>query len=234
MVVLDLKACRENIRRITVDNFDCRGRSINEKMLVGNKKLYGSETMLRKKPHKDILLKKRYQRDEENRIIVNMTVNDDSNFLSVFSRSDTPVISTEVAEFIENSTNSILPKEQLTLRIHSNCIDDFEKQLYKDGIREYYNEKCIANGRELKRNNIVASLLMLGGILVLAFHLFFEHITSNMIWPEVIYIAAWVFLSEAVDISVFRNRSLRIKKKRYRTYLSMKIEYIGKAENNKK
>lgn len=39
MVVLDLKACRENIRRITVDNFDCRGRSINEKMLVGNKKI---------------------------------------------------------------------------------------------------------------------------------------------------------------------------------------------------
>lgn len=184
--------------------------------------------MLRTKPNKDILLKKRYERDEENRIIVNMTVNDDSNFLSVFSRSDTPVISTEVAEFIETATNSILPKEKLTLRIHSNCINDCEKELYKDGIREYYNEKCIANERELKRNNIVSVFLMLAGVLVLAFRLFFENVTNNSIWTEVIYIAAWVFLSEAVDIGVFKNRSLRIKKKRYCAYLSMKVEYIGK------
>ena len=93
--------------------------------------------MFQNKANKDVLLKQQYKRDNENRIVIDMTVKDDSDFLSVFSQSDTPVISSEVAEFIENSTDSILPKEQLTLRIHSDCIDDNEKVLYRESIKEY-------------------------------------------------------------------------------------------------
>ncbi len=47
------------------------------------------------------------QRDEQGRIIINMTVKDDSEFLSRFSERSTPVISSEVAEFLENSTQGI-------------------------------------------------------------------------------------------------------------------------------
>ena len=187
--------------------------------------------MFRKKAKNEIGLRRRYQRDAENRIIVNMTVNDDSNFLSVFSQSETPVISTEVADFIENSTDSVLPKEQLTLRIHIDCIDDREKELYKKGIKEYYNEKSIANARELKRNNIIAALLTILGIFVLVLQLFFEYKLSNLIWSEFIDIVAWVLLWEAVDISAFENRSLRLKKQRYLSCISMKIEYVGMTKD---
>lgn len=182
--------------------------------------------MFPKNSNKGIHLKQQHQRDDENRIIINMTVKDDSDFLSVFSQSDTPVISTEVAEFIENSTDSILPKEQLTLRIHSSCIDDKEKELYQKGIKQYYSEKRIANARELKRNNIIVLLLTVAGILVLAFAFLFEDKTGSLVWSEVIDIVAWVFLWEAVDISAFGNRGLRLKNARYLSYLSMKIEYI--------
>ena len=48
---------------------------------------------------------KQYRRDGEGRIIVDMNVKDDTDFLSVFSANDTPVISSEVAEFLENSTH---------------------------------------------------------------------------------------------------------------------------------
>ena len=181
--------------------------------------------MSRKNASKDFNDSRRFQRDDENRVIINMTVKDDSNFLSVFSQSDTPVINTEVAEFIENSTNSVLPKEQLTLRIHSDCIDDTEKAIYRDAIKEYYREKRIADSRELNRNNIIALLLTVAGVAVLAFQLFFEYITRNLIWAEVIDIVAWVLLWEAVDIIAFGNRSLRVKCKRYLSYMSMKIEY---------
>ena len=61
--------------------------------------------------------------------VVNMIVKDDTDFLSVFSESETPVISGEVAEFIENRTMTMPPKEQLTLKIHSDCIDENEKKL---------------------------------------------------------------------------------------------------------
>lgn len=181
--------------------------------------------MFNKKINKNIRHNQRYLRDSDNRIIININVKDDADFLSVFSQNEIPVISSEVAEFIENSTDSILPKEQLTLRIHSDCIDETEKELYKEGIREYYIEKSIANSRELKRNNIITVLLTIAGILALALQLFLEYKTDNMLWTEVIDIVAWVFLWEAVDISAFGNRSLRIKNKRYQSYLTMKIEY---------
>jgi len=64
------------------------------------------------------------ERDENGRIIVNMNVGDDSTFLSMFSVTAEPVISSEVAEFVEFSTRLLPPDADITLRIHSNCIDD--------------------------------------------------------------------------------------------------------------
>ena len=171
--------------------------------------------------------KRHYERDAENRVVINMTVKDDSNFLSVFSEGETPVISTEVAEFIEHSTHAVPPTELFTLRIRSSCIDDQEKSLYQKAIKEFYTQKYIANERELKRNLVIISLLSLMGILVLAFELFFEYKIGDAIWTEVIDIVAWVLLWESVDIGIFGNRSLKLKKKYYLSYLSMKVEFIG-------
>lgn len=167
------------------------------------------------------LSKNRVEYDTDGRIIIDMTVKDDSNFLSAFSASDTPMISSEVAEFIENSTHSLPPRQQLTLRIHSDCIDDNEKKDYQAGIKKYFAEKYIASKKESRFNFIAITLLAIAGIitLVLAFRI------DNHIWSEVIDIAAWVFLWEAVDIGAFKNREISLKRKRYLTYMTMKVEY---------
>lgn len=171
--------------------------------------------------------KRKYERDADGRVIIRMTVKDDTDFLSVFSAGDAPVISSEVAEFLEACTHSVLPKEPLTLKIHSDCIDDNEKEEYRQAIREHYTERYIANNRELKRNALIALLLALTGILILASAFLIEYRTGSAFWTEVVDIAAWVFLWEAVDISVFRSRELRIKRSRYLSFLSMNIEYYS-------
>ena len=167
-----------------------------------------------------------YKRDDENRVIINMTVKDDSDFLSPFSHSDIPVISFDVAEFIENSSELISSKEQLSLHIYSNCIDDDEKKQYVKAIREYYSEKSVVNAKELKRNNIVVFLLTIAGILVLSLAIALQYLTDYQVWSEVIDIVAWVFLWEAVDISAFENRSLRNKYRKYQAFLNMMIIFI--------
>ena len=73
----------------------------------------------------------KFERDKEKRIVINMNVRDDSEFVSVFSGKSTSVISTEVAEFIENSTRNIPLRNQLTLRIHSDCITKEEEGIYR-------------------------------------------------------------------------------------------------------
>ena len=62
---------------------------------------------------------------------------------------------------------------------------------------------------------------MIAGVITLALAF---RINSN-IWSEVVDIAAWVFLWEAVDIGTFKNRELRLKRKRYLAYMSMKVEF---------
>lgn len=165
---------------------------------------------------------RRCERDGEGRAIINMTVKDDSDFLSVYSQREAPFISSDVAEFIESSSHSLRPGQPLALHVHSDCIDDNEKEDYRIGIREYYSEKYIAGKREFRFNVIAVILLALAGIgtLLLAFSI------DNGIWSEVIDIAAWVFLWEAVDIGVFKLREINLNRKRYLSYISMKVEYL--------
>lgn len=168
-------------------------------------------------------------RDEDGRVVVDMRVADDTDFLSVFSKSDTPMISPDVAEFLESSTEAVTPGEDLTLRVRSDCIDDREKEVYQRAVKEYYEDKYFANKNELRRNRVLTFLFGVFGVLILAFSLFIDH-RGNAIWSEVVDIVAWVLLWEAVDISVFENRSLRIKEKRYLSFIDMKIEYYPDKE----
>ena len=169
---------------------------------------------------------RKYKRDDGGRVIIQMNVKDDANFLSEFSESATPVISTEVAEFIENETNAVPPNEDFTLQVYNDCIDDREEKIYSAAIKEYYMQKYIANEREIKRNRFAVLLLGIAGILVLAVELIFDYRVGNALWSSVIDIVAWVLLWEAVDIGVLEARVTAIKRKRFLAYLSMKTEYI--------
>lgn len=172
------------------------------------------------------ITEKQYPHDSEGRIIVNMNVKDDTDFLSVFSTSETPVISSDVAEFLEKSTLTIRPNEQLALHVKSDCIDEKEQILYKNAIKEYYKEEYQANQKELSVCNKIAFFLALFGVLVLAFAVFLDYKIGSVIWSEVIDIMAWVFLWEAVDIKFFKTRGLKLRQKRYSAFIDMKIEYV--------
>lgn len=169
---------------------------------------------------------RKVQRDGEGNVIINMTVKNDDGFLSPFSENNSYVISDEVADFIENSTKEALPKDQYTLYIRSNCIDDEEKKIYKEAIKEYYTKQYIALKREINRNR--RSVVVMGaiGIIFLALALILE-LKSYAIWTEVVDIAAWVFLWEAVYLEFFETKKSKTKLKYSLSYLSMKIVYLS-------
>jgi hypothetical protein len=167
------------------------------------------------------LTPKAHKRDADGRVIINMTVKDDSNFLSVFSAHETPVISQDVADFLETAARSVRPNESLALYVKSDCIDDTEKQVYAQAIRQYYAEKYVSNKRELKKNNLFALILGIFGVLVLTVALLLD----APVWAEVIDIAAWVFLWEAVDIVFFGMRRIKWDNQRYLSFVSMPIHY---------
>ena len=60
-------------------------------------------SLWKKKKAKACIQARLRKRDSDGNIIIDMTVSNDDDFLSVYSTSHTPVISTDVAAFIENS-----------------------------------------------------------------------------------------------------------------------------------
>ena len=166
--------------------------------------------------------------DADGRLIINMNVKDDTNFLSVYSMTDSPVISSDVAAFIEGATEASDPNEKITLKIHSKEIDDEEKKIYDKAIRTYYKERAVAVSNELHRNNVISILLLFLGALVLTGAIILDYTVSSAIWSEIIDIIAWVLIWESADISLFNNSGLRIKKKRFSAFVDMKIEYFDK------
>lgn len=166
------------------------------------------------------------KRDCDGRAIVDMEVKDDTEFLSVYCKSDMPTINSSVADFLENATRSRPCDEQFTLRIHSNCIDDREKKVYKQAIKNYYTEEFLAQERERKRNNIISLWLCLVGLLFLVIAIYVDFMPAKLVWAEFIDIVAWVFLWESVDIFFLKNREMRLKRKKYLSFISMKVEYV--------
>ena len=161
--------------------------------------------------------------DANGRAVINMTVKDYSDFLSPYSERATAVISSDVAEFIENSTYATPPSEPLTLRIYSDEISDDKKEEYTSAIREYYAQKYTVTKKTYRFNVIALISLAVAGILalLLAFRV------ESHIWSEVIDIVAWVLIWEAVDIGVFKNRESNIQRKRYLSYMTMNIEFLA-------
>ena len=77
---------------------------------------------LTKKKIDTLLKNKEYIRDEQNRIVVEMTVQNDKNFLSEFSQTKTPVINTKVAEFMKLSMSKCKQIIEEVKKVLSNVI----------------------------------------------------------------------------------------------------------------
>ena len=139
---------------------------------------------------------------------INMTINNDDDFLSHFCEPGKPLISTELADFIENSANDFHPNEKLSLNIYSNCITDDEKVI-----------------RSLKQKRIIAISFSIVGIIALAFMFICSNMGIKQIWIECINIFAWVFIWEAVDLLFIEQKSLLIRRKRLINFIEMSINY---------
>ncbi len=162
---------------------------------------------------------------EQEKLSVDMTVRDDSNFLSVFSQNENPTISSEVADFLENTIQNVYTDREIELTIHSDCIDEEEQKVYNKGIAQHYKNKVDSVEKELHHNSVVAMILAVVGVFILGVAVFMESYFNRPIWTEVVDIAAWVFLWEAFDIWAFRNKQLKVQKKRYSSLATMNVIY---------
>ncbi len=154
---------------------------------------------------------------------IDMSINDDSSFLSPYAETGKPIISSEVAGFLENAANAFHPKEKIVLTIHSTCIDENEKTVYDNAIRNYFKLRQKDVNRDMKRKTVIATWFSIVGIVALAFMFLIGRLGVNDLWVECVDIFAWVFLWEAVDQFFIERSGLLLKKKRLDNFINMEI-----------
>ena len=157
---------------------------------------------------------------------IKMSIRDDSDMLSPYCETGKPVISSNVAEFLENSASGYHPKERLSLEIASNCIDDTEKERYRKAIRNYFALKYEDVKRDMRRKTIISVWFTIIGILALTLMFVLDGFNLDSLWIECIDIFAWVFLWEAVDQFFIERGGLLLRQKRLLNFINMDINYV--------
>ena len=159
------------------------------------------------------------------RAVIDMEVDSDEGFTSPYSAAGKPVISSEVADFLENAADAFHPRESLTLNVYGDCIDDGEKARYGAAIRNYFGNKLGDVNRSIVRKSFVALVFTVMGILGLVAMFVLDRLGTNGVWVECVDIFAWVFLWEAVDQFFIERRLLLLKRKRNLAFTQMEINF---------
>lgn len=154
-----------------------------------------------------------------------LAVTDDSNFLSPYCPPGEPVISSEVAEYLENAVKAYHPNQKLKLTITGDCIDESEEKVYKTAIRNYYMLKETEILRDVARKAMVSLWFALIGIVSLAAMVVLSNAGLKSIWAECIDIFAWVFIWEAVDQFFIERNGLLLKCRRSHNFVLMNTSF---------
>lgn len=157
--------------------------------------------------------------------ILNITINDKSNFISPYSETGKPVINYDVADFLENSVKAFAPQDSIILNVCSDVITSEEREEFAKAIKNYYTLKQQDVIRDIKRKTFFATIMSIIGIFALAI-MFIVSRFSNEIWTECIDIFAWVFIWEAVDLFFIQKNALKISYKRYDNFIKMQINFV--------
>ena len=162
--------------------------------------------------------------DENGKRYIPVSVRVEDSILSPFSPKGNPTISGEFAEFLDSQYTEMKGGDKLHIDIECDTIDDDERGLYEGAIRSYYKAEEMRKTKELARNNFIALIMLIIGIIVLTTSVIF-YVFSHEIVGEIIDIVAWVFVWEAVDLFFLRSPILIRERQKCKHFIEAEITY---------
>lgn len=160
---------------------------------------------------------------EDGKRVINLNVSDDSGFLSTYSSDGKPLISGEVAEFLNHSAKRLKVNEEVRFVIDSAVIDDGEKVIYKRAIENYYLTEVAETKSQLKRNMWLSVIMLIIGALIFSLAIALEYGGFQLLWLDILDVAAWVFVWESVDLFVLQRPALKSELLKYYKIISAEI-----------
>lgn len=169
----------------------------------------------------------------EETAVIEMTLNSSRDLLSPYSDPNNPTIDKSVEDFIQDHCKPFLPSAKVQLKIKSDSMPETEQQFCNDALHGYFKRCCDDNARDLRYNTTASVTMFLIGLASMATYVALYYGGLSEVWCQVLYIFAWVFLSEAVTLYFLQRRSLDVKRLRYRNLANMEIVYLSMASEPK-
>lgn len=166
------------------------------------------------------------ERDGEGRAIIDMAVYDDRAFLSGISDISSPNISGEVADYLEDMLDGYSPNEQVCLRIETATVTTDKAAMYSRALRHHYSRKYAESRRSYNRAMASVAVLLFFGIVLMAIEVWLTYEGLPEVWQQVLYIFAWVLISEAATVYFLRCTSIRSRQKRYKSLMDTKVVFV--------
>lgn len=171
--------------------------------------------------------KQHLKTDEEGRVLIDLRVRNDDDFLSPYGMGKNSVLSEEASGFIEHSVKNLPAETSLHFRIHSDVITKREQKKYAEALREHYADSYERAEQEKRRFYRIAWIMAMVAVVALSVMIGMEISgVRSAVLVEIIDIFAWVFMWEAVDITFLECTVLRMKQKRYLRLSDSVIEYL--------
>lgn len=175
----------------------------------------------------------KFDLDDEGREIVDITISDSENLLSIYNPDGKKIISTEMANVIDNSTKSTSINKDIHLRFSCNSNSPEKEDIYKQAIKNYYLNEFADKERRLHNNFLITIFVFVMAVLFLALFFILEKVNCPWYLNYFIEIVAWVFAWETVDLIFFQRQLIRYEQRKdlqiiYAHITFLEIEKQGK------
>ena len=175
----------------------------------------------------------KFELDDEGREIVDITISDSENLLSIYNPDGKKIISTEMASVIDNSTKSTSINKDIHLRFSCNSNSPEKEDIYKQAIKNYYLNEFADKERRLHNNFLITIFVFVMAVLFLALFFILEKVNCPWYLNYFIEIVAWVFAWETVDLIFFQRQLIRYEQRKdlqiiYAHITFLEIEKQGK------
>ena len=151
---------------------------------------------------KRIYTKKEVLLNDKNQAVIKVFVHDLESVISPFSLQDNIVINSEFANFLNQHILATHLIHDINIQIKSNNLEKQEDiLLIKEAIKNYYYEEAIISYRKIKNTIIKSVIFTFLAVMIFSLVIFLNHLNLlSAVATEIIDIAGWVFMWEAVDL----------------------------------
>lgn len=157
---------------------------------------------------------KKPQVDANGRRMVRIGMEEDYDLLSPLSPNGEPYITSDAAQFLEQSTKHLRPDSALHFVFEGATLSEDDKEKYTKAIRNYYHNEFMEVVRELAKNMTQTIIMVLISAAVFTFNIFLKNHDVDQVLYSIIDIVAWVFAWEATEIFFLQRPSLRLRRLR--------------------